>query len=173
MAWRRSTEIRRRLRAAYVAGERDAFDRRPRVVFVCVENSARSQMAEGLLRALAGDRFEVRSGGLVPTRVHPFAIIVMKERGIDISGQRAKSVDELGSVGSSTIITLCDDAAEACPMISGEAERLHWSFPDPAAAEGDGHERLAAFRATRDAIERRISGWVASLGERDAMVASH
>ena len=171
MGLRRSTKIRQRLRDAYIAGELGELAARPVVVFVCTANSARSQMAEGLLRALAGDQFEVRSAGLAPTRVHPFATLVMKERGIDIGGQRAKSIGEIAHVGSATVITLCDGAAEACPLIPGQAQRLHWSFPDPAAAAGSGRERLAVFRATRDAIEQRIAGWLAAQSDRQETVS--
>jgi arsenate reductase (thioredoxin) len=172
MAWRRSTRVRRHLRGAYVREELRTLWERPRVAFVCAHNSARSQMAEGLLRALAGDRFEVRSAGLSPTRVHPFAVVVMKERGIDIGGQRAKRVDELVYLDAPIVVTLCDDAAEQCPVIPGESHRMHWPVPDPAAVQGDGHERLAAFRAARDEIERHIGVWLASLDELDLALLS-
>ncbi len=134
-----------------------------RVLVLCTGNSARSQMAEGLLRQLAGDAIEVHSAGLRPSRVHPLAIRAMAERGIDISGQRSKHLDELLATGFDTVITVCDEAAESCPVFPGRAERLHWSFTDPAAVTGEEAERLAAFRAVRDALEERLRRWLGFL----------
>jgi arsenate reductase len=135
---------------------------KPKVLFMCVHNSARSQMAEAFLRRLAPDRFEALSAGLEPTAVDPLAVEVMDERGIDISGQRAKGLDEfLGKVHFGYLITVCDRANQGCPTFPGMGTRLHWPFADPAAAEGDREDRLAAFRQTRDEIEARIREWLA------------
>ena len=113
-------------------------------------------MAEGLLRHMAGDRFEVASAGVSPTRVRPEAIETMREIGIDISSHRAKSVDECVSAEFDYVITVCDNANEQCPVFPGETKRIHWSFDDPAAAEGDESARLAVFRRVRDEIEQRL-----------------
>ncbi|MBX5452016.1 MAG: arsenate reductase ArsC [Thermogemmatispora sp.] len=132
-----------------------------RVLVLCTANSARSQMAEGLLRTLAGNQLEVASAGIAPSQVHPLARRVMAERGIDISAQRAKSVDEFRGQSFDVVITVCDQAAEQCPVFPGRAQRLHWSFPDPAAVTGSEEEQLAAFRAVRDGLEQRIREWLA------------
>src|SRR5438552_14063759 len=130
---------------------------RQRVLFLCTHNSARSQMAEGLLRHLAGDRFEVHSAGTEATRVHPEAIAVMAELGIDISGQSSKTLD--GYVGQpfEYLITVCDQANEACPNFPGAKQRVHWSLPDPSQVSGDAEQRLAVFREVRDDIRQRIN----------------
>ena len=122
------------------------------VLILCTGNSARSQMAEGLLRHDAGDRFEVASAGTHPSRVRSEAITVMKEIGIDISGQRSKSVDEFASRGFDYVLTVCDNAKESCPIYPGHGNRLHKGFEDPAAVEGSIEERLDAFRKVRDQI---------------------
>lgn len=127
-----------------------------RVLILCTGNSARSQMAEGLLRHIAGDRFEVESGGVEPSHVRPQAIEAMRERGIDISEHRSKSVDEFAGQDFDYVITVCDNANERCPVFPGKTERIHWSFDDPAAAEGDEAARLAVFRRVRDEIESRL-----------------
>jgi len=132
-----------------------------RVLILCTGNSARSQMAEGWLRALAGDRFDVASAGTRPSVVNPLAITVMRERGIDISGHRSKSVTEFLDQPFDFVITVCDQAAEACPVFPGPARRIHWSFPDPAAAGGSEEQRVEAFRAVRDALERQLRAWIA------------
>jgi len=124
----------------------------PGLLFLCVANAARSQMAEALARSLYGDRVSVQSAGSMATRVHQDAVAVMTERGIDISRARSKSVDTIDPSGVDTVITLC--AEEVCPLWPGTIERLHWPLPDPAAARGA--ERLEKFRATRDEIERRL-----------------
>jgi len=129
---------------------------RKRVLFVCTNNSARSQMAEGLLRHLYGDHYEVYSAGTLPTEVHPLAIRAMAELGLDISGQRSKSLDELRGQEFELVVTVCDRAKEACPFFPGGCERVHQSFPDPAAVVGTEEERLQAFRDVRDAIEAWI-----------------
>ena len=128
-----------------------------RVLILCTGNSARSQMAEGLLRTIAGDRFEVSSAGTQPTAVKPEAVTVMREHGIDISDHRSKHVGELDGQLFDYVITVCDNANENCPVFPGRAQRVHWSFPDPAAAEGDLETRLAAFRAVRDALEGALT----------------
>jgi arsenate reductase len=122
------------------------------VLILCTGNSARSQMAEGLLRHDAGDRFEVESAGTKPSQVRPEAIAVMKELGIDISGHRSKSVDEFGLRKFDYVLTVCDNAKESCPIFPGHANRLHRNFEDPAAAGGSENERLAVFRRVRDQL---------------------
>jgi arsenate reductase len=136
--------------AAAEAGER------ARVLFLCTHNSARSQMAEGLLRDLAGNRFEVHSAGTEATHVRPLAIRAMDEIGVDISGQESKTLDRYLSESFDYVITVCDDANEACPFFPGARNRLHWSFEDPARAEGSEEERLAVFRRVRDNLKGRI-----------------
>jgi arsenate reductase len=123
-----------------------------KILFLCVANSARSQMAEGLARQMFGDRVEVASAGSVPTLVHPLAVAAMAEVGIDISGQRSKSVDDVNPAGFDLIITLCAD--EVCPVVPGRVKRLHWPMPDPAAAPPD--QAPARFREVRDAIKSQL-----------------
>src|SRR6185312_13012373 len=129
---------------------------RKRVLILCTGNSARSQMAEGLLRHLAGDRFEVASAGVSPTRVRPEAIEAMREAGIDISSHRSKSVDEFAGREFDYVITVCDNANEQCPVFPGKTKRIHWSFEDPAAVTGEWDQRLEAFRKVRGQIEERL-----------------
>jgi len=126
------------------------------VLILCTGNSARSQMAEGLLRHDAGDRFEVASAGTHPTRVRPEAIEVMKEIGIDISGHHSKSVDEFAGRDFDLVLTVCDNARETCPIYPGHGNRLHHSFEDPAAVEGSQETKLAAFRKVRDEIRQYL-----------------
>ncbi|MHB0875776.1 MAG: arsenate reductase ArsC [Anaerolineae bacterium] len=134
---------------------------KPKVLFLCTHNSARSQMAEGLLRHLAGDRFDAYSAGLEATTVHPLALRAMAEIGIDVGGQRSKALTEyLGKVDFGYVITVCGNAEERCPLFPGAAARLHWPFDDPAAVRGTEEERLAAFRRVRDEIAARIRQWV-------------
>ncbi len=123
-----------------------------RVLILCTGNSARSQMAEGLLRHDAGKWFDVESAGTKPSTVRPEAIAAMKEIGIDISGQRSKHVDEFEGQTFDYIITVCDNAREACPVFFGAVKRLHHSFDDPVASEGTENERLAIFRRVRDEL---------------------
>jgi arsenate reductase (thioredoxin) len=132
------------------------------VLILCTGNSARSQMAEGLLRHMAGDRFEVASAGVSPTRVRPEAIEAMHEIGIDISTHRSKSVEEFARGEFDYVITVCDNANEQCPVFTGETKRIHWSFDDPAAAEGDEPARIAVFRRVRDEIELRLKQFITS-----------
>ena len=136
---------------------------RLRVLFVCTHNSARSQMAEGLLRHFGGDDVEAVSAGTEPGELHPLAIAVMAEEGIDISGQRAKLVDDFVQQQFDHVITLCDDANESCPYFPNARQRLHWSFPDPSAAGGTREERLAVFRQVRDGIRARVEELLATL----------
>ena len=123
---------------------------RKTVLILCTGNSARSQMAEGLLRHDAGDSFEVSSAGTKPTHVRPEAITVMRELGIDISGQRSKSVHEFAGQEFDYVITVCDSAEESCPIFPATTRRIHWSIEDPAAAQGSEEERLTEFRRARD-----------------------
>ncbi|HEY0376268.1 MAG TPA: arsenate reductase ArsC [Pyrinomonadaceae bacterium] len=127
-----------------------------RVLILCTGNSARSQMAEGLLRQMAGDSVEVFSAGVEPSFVRPQAVAAMSERGIDITRQWSKSVDEFAGQEFDYVITVCDHARDRCPVFPGETERIHWSFDDPAKAEGDEEAVLAVFRRVRDEIEGRL-----------------
>jgi arsenate reductase len=126
------------------------------VLFLCTHNSARSQMAEGLLRRLGGGRFTAFSAGTEATRVRPLAIRAMAELGIDISRQESKTLDRYLGEPFDAVITVCDDANEACPIFPGARQRWHWSFPDPSKAAGDEEEQMAVYRAVRDAIRARI-----------------
>ena len=128
-----------------------------RVLIVCTGNSARSQMAEGLLRHIAGDRFEVESAGTIASFVRPQAVAVMAEIGIDISGHRSKSLDEFLDQPFEYVITVCDNANESCPTFPGKAKRIHWSFDDPAAAAGSYEDQLAVFRLVRDEIGSKLA----------------
>ncbi len=134
-----------------------------RVLILCTGNSARSQMGEGLLRQLAGDRVDVFSAGTKPSVVNPYAIRAMEQRGIDISGQRSKHLNEYSEQPFDYVITVCDQAAEVCPLFPGKAERIHWSFPDPAATGGSDDEILASFARVRDDLEAKLSAWSAQL----------
>jgi arsenate reductase len=133
-----------------------------RVLILCTGNSARSQMAEGLLREMAGEHMEVYSAGSKPSVVNPLAIEAMRERGIDISDQRSKHLGEYLAQPFDYVITVCDSAAEACPAFPGPARRIHWSFPDPVAAQGSEAERMEVFRSVRDDIEARLRAWLAT-----------
>lgn len=130
--------------------------KKQRILFLCTHNSARSQMAEGLLRSLGGDRFEVFSAGTEATRVRPLAIQAMSELDIDISGQQSKTLARYLNEPFDEVITVCDAAAEACPVFPGATHRRHWSFPDPSQARGSEAEQLAVYRHVRDAIRERI-----------------
>jgi arsenate reductase len=127
-----------------------------RILFLCTHNSARSQMAEGLLRALGGDRFEAYSAGTEATLVRPLAIRAMAEIGVDISGQESKTLDRYLGELFEAVITVCDQANEACPVFFGARRRLHWSLPDPSRATGTEDEQLAVYRQVRDDLRRRI-----------------
>ena len=132
-----------------------------RVLFLCTGNSARSQMAEALLRKYGGDVFEPHSAGLEPKGVNPLTVQVMQEAGIDISDQTSKHLDTyLGKTRFQYLITVCDDADENCPTgLPGVNARMHWSFEDPARFEGTNEERLAKFREVRDLIEKKVKEW--------------
>jgi phosphinothricin acetyltransferase len=137
---------------------------RERVLFLCTHNSARSQMAEAFLRALAGDRFEAESAGTEATGVNPLAIRAMREVGVDLAGHRSKTLDRFLDEPWDHVITVCDSANERCPIFPRSVRRLHWSFDDPSRAIGSDDERLRVFRRIRDEISARIRGWLA---ERD------
>jgi arsenate reductase (thioredoxin) len=137
-----------------------------RMLFLCIHNSCRSQMAEGLMRAAAGDRVEAASAGLEAASVHPLAIRVMAELGVDISRQRSKTLAEFEGQPFDTVVTTCDEAQEACPRWPGKARMLHWGFPDPAAAQGTEEERLDVFRSVRDAIRERIAAFLCAEEEK-------
>lgn len=132
------------------------------LLFLCVANSARSQMAEAIARQLAGDRLVVQSAGSAPSRVHPFAVRALAEIGIDLSRARSKSVDEIDRDSVDTVITLC--AEEVCPVWLGDARRLHWPLSDPAGPAESEAAGLARFRAVRDELRRRLSAWLADEG---------
>jgi arsenate reductase len=126
------------------------------VLFLCTHNSARSQMGEGLLRQFGSDRFDAFSAGTEATHVRPLAIKAMLELGVDISGQESKTLERYLNEPFDKVITVCDQANEACPVFFGARERLHWSFPDPSQATGSEDEQLAVYRQVRDAIRARI-----------------
>jgi len=131
---------------------------RQRVLFLCTGNSARSQMAEGLLRHIAGDQFEVFSAGTRPAGLNPNAVTAMAEIGIDIAGSRSKSVDEFAGQQFDYVFTVCDNAKESCPLFPGGGRRLHQSFEDPASAPAD--QQLGVFREVRDQIAERLDRFV-------------
>ena len=141
---------------------------KPVVLILCTGNSCRSQLAEGVLRAAAGDLFEVQSAGSKPAGyVHPLAIQVMREIGIDISAHRSKSMNEFLATPVETVITVCGNADQACPVFPGQVNRHHWPFDDPAHATGAEAEKLAVFRRVRDEIRRQFEAYAA--GRRDAL----
>jgi arsenate reductase (thioredoxin) len=130
-----------------------------RVLILCTANSARSQMAEGALRWLAGDRYDVFSAGSRETSVNPFATRAMREIGVDISAQFSKTYERYLGQPFDAVITVCDNAADNCPFLPGQYTRIHWSFPDPAAVEGD-DAKLQAFREVRDGLIARFRAYV-------------
>jgi arsenate reductase len=131
-----------------------------RVLFLCTHNSARSQMAEALLRQIGGERFEVVSAGTEATRVHPLAIRAMADVGIDIAQSRSKHLNEYIGQDFDYVITVCDSANESCPIFPGDPQRIHWSFPDPSAAEGSDDERYRVFERVRNEITIRLRTWI-------------
>ena len=135
-----------------------------RVLFICTHNSARSQMAEGWLRHLAGDGYEVASAGTEPAPVRPLAIKAMAEVGVDISGYSSKGLGPFLGQRWDYVITVCDQANGACPIFSGGAARLHWSFPDPSQAAGSEEEQLRVYREVRDGIRGRIEEFIGTGG---------
>jgi len=137
-----------------------------KVLFMCIHNSARSQMAEAFLNLLAGDRFEAQSAGIEPGKLNPLVVKVMAEEGIDISHKKTTGVFDLYRKGAvfSYVITVCDEAsAEKCPIFPGVTKRIHWSFPDPSALEGTDEEKLQGTRQIRDAIKAQVGEWVRTL----------
>jgi arsenate reductase len=141
---------------------------KPVVLILCTGNSCRSHLAEGILRAAAGDILDVVSAGSRPTgNVHPLAIQAMREIGIDISGHRSKHLDEFFAQQIETVITVCSEADQACPTFPGPVNRHHWPFDDPARATGTGEEKLAVFRRVRDEMRRAFEAYAA--GRRDAL----
>ncbi len=138
----------------------------PSVLFLCTHNSARSQIAEGILRELGGDRVEVASAGTEATRVHPLAVREMAERDIDISGQRSKHMSELLGERFDYVVTVCDNARETCPIFPGNPELIHWSIADPSAVGGDEKTRQAAFQRAADELTTRIRDLLARLEAR-------
>ena len=136
-----------------------------KVLFLCTGNCCRSQMAEGLLRSLAGDRFDVASAGTRPAGLNATAVKAMQEIGIDISCHRSKDVSEFDGQQFDAVITVCDRAKEACPVFPGAKTMLHWSLDDPAEAQGSHEGRMTVFRRVRDEIANRIQGFVSGLAE--------
>jgi len=137
-----------------------------KVLFVCIHNSARSQMAEELLRKLAGDRFEVESAGIESGKLNPIVIETLKEEGIDITGKQTKAAFDLYKNGNqyNYVITVCDEAsAERCPIFPGLSQRLHWSFTDPSKFQGNDQEKLVQVRAVKEEIKGVIKEWIATL----------
>ncbi len=134
-----------------------------KVLFLCIGNSVRSQMAEAFLKKRGGDWFEAYSAGTEPKGINPYTERVMEEAGMSLSGQYSKDIKEyMGKMLFTYVITLCDEAEKSCPAIfPGTAQILHWSFEDPATFIGSGEEKLAKFREVRDRIERRIKEWLA------------
>lgn len=137
-----------------------------RVLVLCTHNSARSQMAEGLIRHLSGGRVEAFSAGTEVTRVHPLAIAAMAGAGIDIGGQRSKHLGEYAGERFDYLITVCDNANESCPVFLGAPERIHWSIADPSAAEGSEEQRLEAFRAAMTDLETRLHSFLNGLARK-------
>ncbi len=137
-----------------------------RVLFVCIHNSARSQMAEAFLGACCPERFESHSAGIEPGKLNPLVVEAMRERGLDISGHATKSVVAMlaSRMAFEYVITVCDEtSAERCPVFPGVVKRLHWGFPDPSSLTGTHEEKLAGTRAIRDQIERRVAQWCAQV----------
>jgi arsenate reductase len=138
--------------------------KKKKVLFVCIHNSARSQMAEAFLNQICGSQFEAHSAGLEPGTLNPIGVEAMREIGIDISANKTKAVFDFVKSGESFayVVTVCDEAsAERCPIFPGMTTRLHWSFPDPSAAAGNREEKLAQTRVIRDAIKKRVQSWCA------------
>ena len=134
-----------------------------KVLFVCIHNSGRSQMAEELLRKMAGDRFEVESAGFEPGKLNPVVVEVLKEEGIDITGKQTKAVFDLFKKGNhySYVVTVCDESnAERCPIFPGLCQRVHWSFTDPSKFQGTDKEKLVMVRKVRDEIKETLKEWI-------------
>jgi arsenate reductase (thioredoxin) len=134
-----------------------------KVLFICVHNSARSQMAEAFLKKYGGDRFEVESAGLEPGKLNPIVVDAMREAGLDISQNKTNSVFDFYKQGKQYdyIITVCDESqSSACPVFPGKAQRLHWAFPDPSRLEGENEKKLEKVRILRDSIKQKIQKWL-------------
>lgn len=138
-------------------------DDRLQVLILCTANSARSQMGEGLLRYLAGEKVDVYSAGAKPSQVNPYAIRAMRERGIDISRHSSDHLEQYLDQPFDYVITVCDNAAESCPVFPGPARRIHWSFPDPAAVDGGDDSVFQSFIAVRDGLEEKFRKWLETL----------
>jgi len=138
-----------------------------KLLFLCTGNSCRSQMAEGFLRYMAGDKFEVFSAGVKPTQVNPLAIKVMAEVGVDISKHRSKSAMEFIGQKFDYVITVCDNAKQTCPVFPGKYEKSHWDLEDPAIAQGTKEEKLEIFRKSRDKIRECVLGFLKTISEKD------
>ena len=135
---------------------------KPKVLFLCTGNSCRSQMAEGLLRHQAADRFEAASAGTSPAGLNPLAVRAMAEIGIDISSRKSKHIDSLAGQQFTQVITVCDNARETCPAFPATTQSLHWSFEDPAGAQGSDEERMKVFTRVRDEIDQKVRGFLQS-----------
>jgi arsenate reductase len=152
--------------ATWEAGADDLRAARPRhLLFLCVANSARSQMAEGIARSLAPAGVRISSAGSAPSRLNPLAVKALDEIGIDIRGQYSKSVNDVPPDGVDAVVTLC--AEEVCPVFLGKALRVHWGLPDPAGVQGTDEERLDGFRKVRDELRRRLTAVFVAKGVRD------
>ena len=137
-------------------------DRKPRVLFLCTGNSARSQMAEAFMRHYGGDRFEAHSAGMEPKGINPYTVRVMAEKEFDLDGQRSKGIEEyMTKVHIGYLITVCSNAEENCPIMPFVGARIYWPFEDPAAFEGTDEEKTKKFREVRDQIEARVKEWLA------------
>ena len=137
-----------------------------KVLFVCIHNSARSQMAEAFLNEICGAVFEAYSAGLEPGKLNPIVVEAMREIGVDISGKQTKAVSDMIKLGKSFayVITVCDEtSAERCPIFPGDTTRLHWSFPDPSAIQGSHEDKLAGTRRIRDTIKAKVEEWCAEV----------
>ncbi len=143
----------------------DKYMDKKRVLFLCTGNSARSQMAEAILRKFAGENFEIYSAGLEPKEINPLTLKVLNEADINTEGQYAKPLSKyIGKMHFSYLITVCSNAEERCPFFPGVDTRMHWPFDDPAAFNGSDEERIAKFREIRDQIQVRIIDWLKELG---------
>ncbi|MBC8374537.1 MAG: arsenate reductase ArsC [FCB group bacterium] len=135
---------------------------KPKVLFLCTGNSCRSQIGEGLMRHMAGDRYDVFSAGVEPSRIHPMSILVMQEIGIDISHQTSDDVNDYLDSGMDIVISVCDHAAQTCPTFPGDVQRIHWSLKDPFHGWDVDESKLPDYRKTRDDLKQRIQGFLSS-----------
>ena len=137
------------------------MEKKTRVLFLCTANSSRSQMAEGFLKAWAGDKYDAQSAGISPSILNPLAVETMQEIGIDISKQKSKSIELFLKQGFDYVITVCDQAKESCPNFPGQSKKIHWSFEDPASIIEDENEKMKVFRKVRDQIAEKIRKFIA------------